>query len=216
MLRMGEDGKIHYDQYVATCLVFGLSTSPFIATHLLRMHALKFKDHPDEMVRLASVQLLENSYVDDICVLLDSPTLIVPVVKAVQFILSEASLDTYKYTSNCKEALEEFGELALPDSKCKILGTAWDSTKDEITFNMISPPQPKWMAKDGVDQEEIVKIPTGPKANQPDDALEESSLKLPEPDPQGRYTKRQVLSTSARIWDVHGLACPYTLSLIHI
>ena len=151
MLRLADDNKIHYDQYVATCLVFGLSSSPFIATHLLRMHAKKFQDHPDEMVRLASEELLTNSYVDDCCILLDSQELIVPVVKAVQFILGEANLDTYKYTSNCKKALDEFGDLALPDSKCKILGTAWDSTTDEITFNMISPPQPKWMAKDGID-----------------------------------------------------------------
>ena len=212
MLKQCEDGKIRYSQYVATCLVFGLSTSPFIATHLLRLHAKKYQDHPDPIVRRASSELIRNSYVDDICCLIESPEMVVPIVKAVQWILSEASLDTYKYASNCKDALKEFADLALPDSKCKILGVAWDSDTDEITFNMISPPQPKYMAKDGIDEEEIVKISSAEYQSKAHaDQKEKSSLKLPEPDMEGRYTKRQVLSTSARIWDIHGLACPYTI-----
>ena len=86
LLRLCEDGKIRYSQYVATCLVFGLSTSPFIATHLLRLHAQKYKDHPDPIVREASAQLTRNSYVDDICCLIESPEMIVPVVNAVRLL----------------------------------------------------------------------------------------------------------------------------------
>ena len=73
-------------------------------------HAQKYLNHEDEMVRM-------EASVDDCTLLVDDSSLLVSLVEATQFILLEANLVTYKYASNCKEALEPFADKALPDAK---------------------------------------------------------------------------------------------------
>ena len=113
-------------------------------------------------------------------------------VLQIQYIFDQCSLPTHKYFSNSKEALE-----GLPANLCSVkeensvLGSLWNSKDDTLSFNSFAPPLvidnlegAGEVTHDVISDEEI-----------------DSTM----------YTKRMMLSQSARVYDANGFISPFVL-----
>jgi hypothetical protein len=133
-----EDDKYKFEAHRMTSYPFGLSSSPFVCTYLLRMHAERFLE--DHKLAKAAQQIIAQTYMDDILVGHETEEGLLDTVKDVITILDSASLPTHKFVSNSIKALQAFPEECLSNKdKVSVLGTMWSPRSDIITYNLIAP-----------------------------------------------------------------------------
>ena len=183
--------RITYDSYRCTGLPFGLNSSVFTATFLMKEHARKYLDDPE--YNEASRAILEMSYMDDLLIPAQTEKALEEKVRKVQHILNQASLPTYKFVSSSKNVIENFPkELHSAKTTVSILGIKWDSEQDTLTFKMVKPPQEETTENEMSENSSSI---TRPRKNRYETGL----------------TKRSLLSIIARIYDNMGYVCPYIL-----
>ena len=198
------NGKVDFEPRVFDSLPFGLSSSPFIASYILKKHASKWENDADPIMAEAAAQISSSSYCDDIIITSECPDRLILLVKAMEKILAEASLPVGKYVSNSVEAMRAFPGKTLDSERVSVLGSIWKPAEDTLTFNLIAPPEPKSVGG-AIDEEAIF----GGRRSDPARACQTA-----ESAPRGgspTYTKRQILSVAARIFDILGLCGPFTL-----
>ena len=186
--------QYHFESHRMASFPFGASSSPFVCCYLLKNHAEKYLKDP----RLAETakQICENTYMDDIVLGSFTEKELHIKVKNAREILEEASLPTYKYVSNSENTLKAFpAECQSTKEKVSILGTYWNQKEDVLTFNLMKPTEAGYDASAG--SEATI---AGSESNS---ATTTTSTTL--------FTKRQVLSIVAQIFDSTGLVTPYVL-----
>ena len=200
-LKMGTDGKVKIVPSIFTSLSFGLNSSPFVSAHILREHARKYFTNDDPIIREAAKQICESSYCDDIIMTSDNEEELTALVGAMVMILGTAGLPVGKFTSNSAATLAAFPEQSLQSDRTKILGCVWKPKEDTLTFNMVKVPEPvSGCAGSG-------EIP--PSASRATESPE--SDHKPETPTAGPYTKRQILSVAARIFDPIGICSAFSV-----
>ena len=133
-----EEGKPRLEACRSQTLPFGLVSSGFIATLLMREHVKKYLDDPK--YEKSARQLLTHVYVDDIISVGETEEELMENVQRTREILDDASLGTYKYSSNSKRVLGEFPpELVSPKTETTVLGMTWNTEKDTITLKLVDP-----------------------------------------------------------------------------
>ena len=123
-------------------LIFGRSDAPFTALHVIRTHALKFKDRYGEAVD----SILKSMYIDDLCDSRDDPREIKDLVTQSSEIFSKAKMDIKKWMTNCREVLAAIPSEDIAtnvtnilDDKlpaAKTLGLTWDVNCDDICYTV--------------------------------------------------------------------------------
>ena len=133
-----EEGKYKFEAHRMTSYPFGLSSSPFVCTFMLRMHAEKFLK--DEKLAEAAKQIIAQTYMDDILAGHQTEDGLLNLVKGMRTILEAASLPTHKYVSNSTKALQAFPEECISKKEnVSVLGTIWSTKDDVLTYNLITP-----------------------------------------------------------------------------
>ena len=133
-----EEGKPRLEACRSQTLPFGLVSSGFIATLLMREHVKKYLDDPK--YEKSARQLLTHVYVDDIISVGETEEELMENVQRTREILDDASLGTYKYSSNSKRVLSVFPpELVSPKTETTVLGMTWNTEKDTITLKLVDP-----------------------------------------------------------------------------
>ena len=152
------------------------------------------------MVQEAARQICKSSYCDDIIVKSDDKKEITALVGAMVMILGAAGLPVGKFTSILAATLAAFPEQSLQTDKAKILGCVWKPKEDTLTFNMVKV------------LESVCGSPTKEIPQEAASALESSeSDQTPEMPAVGPYTKRQILSAAARIFDLIGICSAFSV-----
>ena len=92
-------------------VVFGFTSSPFLAQFVLQHHARKVSNTTeDPELKEAAQRLLEDTYVDDVIGGCESPEKAYRQYEAIQQILAGANFKAKKWTSNSKEFLKMIPE----------------------------------------------------------------------------------------------------------
>ena len=131
----GDDYK--FEAHRMTSYPFGLSSSPFVCTFLLRMHAERYLQ--DEKLGEAAKQIISQTYMDDILAGHHTEAGLLDLVQNMRTILESASLPTHKYVSNSTKSLEAFPEDCLSKKDTvSVLGTMWSPKEDILTYNLIT------------------------------------------------------------------------------
>ena len=187
------DGQHLFESHRMASFPFGATSSPFVCCYLLKEHTKKFLDDPT--LSEAAQQICLNTYMDDIFLVSFSEKSLLDLVKNARKILEKASLPTYKYVSNSEVTLKAFpAECISTKDKVSILGTYWNQKEDMLTFNLMKPVEAESKVK-----EESEAVSAKPKN---DSAITTNTTV---------FTKRQVLSIVAQIFDSTGLVTPYVL-----
>ena len=189
------NGQFQFESQRMSSFPFGTTSSPFVCCFLLKEHTKPFLEDP-EMAEAAK-QICLNTYMDDIVLGGFSEKSLLELVKKARKILEEATLPTYKYVSNSEKTLKEFPEECIAKKdKVSILGTYWSQKDDVLTFNLMKPMEAELKA-----EETKSEIDDGLVSQNATDTTTTSTT----------FTKRQVLSIVAQIFDSTGLVTPYVL-----
>ena len=137
--------------YRMTRLTFGVKSSPYLATQVLRQLA---DDHRQEFPRAAKL-VSTDFYVDDCLTGADSVSKAISVREKLNFLLGNARMTLRKWRSNSSELLatvpEELREKTdlninfSPAEHGKALGLWWNTLKDKLSVS-VPPLQPPSLA----------------------------------------------------------------------
>ena len=189
------NGQFQFESQRMSSFPFGTTSSPFVCCFLLKEHTKPFLEDP-EMAEAAK-QICLNTYMDDIVLGGFSEKSLLELVKKARKILEEATLPTYKYVSNSEKTLKEFPEECIAKKdKVSILGTYWSQKDDVLTFNLMKPMEAELKAEETKSEIDDVLV-----SQNATDTTTTSTT----------FTKRQVLSIVAQIFDSTGLVTPYVL-----
>ena len=189
------NGQFQFESQRMSSFPFGTTSSPFVCCFLLKEHTKPFLEDP-EMAEAAK-QICLNTYMDDIVLGGFSEESLLELVKKARKILEEATLPTYKYVSNSEKTLKEFPEECIAKKdKVSILGTYWSQKDDVLTFNLMKPMEAELKAEETKSEIDDVLV-----SQNATDTTTTSTT----------FTKRQVLSIVAQIFDSTGLVTPYVL-----
>ena len=189
------NGQFQFESQRMSSFPFGTTSSPFVCCFLLKEHTKPFLEDP-EMAEAAK-QICLNTYMDDIVLGGFSEKSLLELVKKARKILEEATLPTYKYVSNSEKTLKEFPEECIAKKdKVSILGTYWCQKDDVLTFNLMKPMEAELKAEETKSEIDDVLV-----SQNATDTTTTSTT----------FTKRQVLSIVAQIFDSTGLVTPYVL-----
>lgn len=137
-----ENNVYRFEAHRMTSYPFGLSSSPFVCTFMLRMHAEKYLK--DEKLAEAARQIIAQTYMDDILAGHQTEEGLLDLVNNMKTILESASLPTHKYVSNSTKTLQAFPKECLSTKEnVSVLGTIWSPKDDIITYNLITPVAPE-------------------------------------------------------------------------
>ena len=172
------------EEYRFTRVIFGSGPSPFILNATLQTHVKKYT----EQFPKTCVQLLEDTYVDDIQLASDDQLELEKSKDEAALILGKGGFDLHKWHSNIpkldgnnknsnSENIEELTyskqTVGTEEVETKILGTPWNKEEDNLSINFTH----------------CIKKAEG----------------------KNVVTKRHMLSTINAIYDVLGLVSPVTL-----
>ena len=118
-------------------VAFGFKSAPFLSQYVLQHHAKATRESSsDPEVQEAARQILEDSYVDDLCSGAPTPEVAYKNYLAVQRLLKTGNFQGRKWTSNSKEFLMRIPEEErLPMDEVKVLS----STDEEGWEQQLSP-----------------------------------------------------------------------------
>ena len=194
--------KVKLETYRCTSLPFGIKSSPYICTHILKKHAHKYLNSEKD---LAARKILECTYMDDLAMTSDSPEQLNTLAKQVKEIFSEANLPSHKYASNSKDALEGISEELRASKKViSVLGTQWNTENDTLTFKKFEQPKQFCDLLDP-DETELRNLVEPCEKDSPLCIYKEDSLE------EINFTKRMLASQIAKIYDCSGLIAPFIL-----
>ena len=121
---------IHY-RLITLC--FGNVSSPFINGGVLQTMAELFQK---EFPTAASI-LRKNTYCDDIAISLQTEKETTEAIQEIQGIFNMASMTPHKFLTNSQRVLEKIPHsLRAEETRLKVLGTLWNSTTDELIFDL--------------------------------------------------------------------------------
>ena len=125
-------------------LAFGLVSSPFQATWILRENAKRF-----EKLWPEAVKLINNScYVDDQVAYAKNTEQGKNLVNQIRKINQSGNFNTHKWLSNCPKILEDIPDEDKAESSTqKILGVTWKSTPDLLIYNFMNETASTWKPK---------------------------------------------------------------------
>ncbi|XP_026063123.1 uncharacterized protein LOC113046525 [Carassius auratus] len=123
-----------------TRVVFGVSPSPFLLAATVRKHLKKYEAQLPEVVKI----IKESLYVDDFISSASDVENAFSITANAKQIMSTASMDLCKWTTNCPELKEKWkmmmNELApeteTPGAVLKVLGLVWRTEKDDFVFDL--------------------------------------------------------------------------------
>ncbi|TKR72796.1 hypothetical protein L596_020198 [Steinernema carpocapsae] len=126
--------------YRYTCVPFGITASPFLLGATIEHH---LKQTLDDEVFIK--QLIDNTYVDNVILTEDDPERAIKVARLSKEVFSDASMNLREFMTNDKILWHQIpvqDRSNLPVQK--ILGTIWDSERDEFRLLVkASPPERK-------------------------------------------------------------------------
>ena len=157
--------------YRAKCLIFGSTSSPFLATLVLNTHmANLLKTSKDPEVLMACTHVLDNSYCDDVMGYASTLPEIKKLISGLEKALESASFLARKYKANHREILEcvppdkrakscltTFGdirpfssenEILIEPGLTKALGMAFDAKDDTFYYGGLQSLQKKLQEKE--------------------------------------------------------------------
>ena len=186
------NGQYQFETQRMSSFPFGINSSPFVCCHLLKEHTKQFLENPE--MKDAAEQICMNTYMDDVILGTFSEESLLELVKKARKILEEATLPTHKYVSNSGKTLKAFpDECVAKKDIVSVLGTYWSQKEDVLTFNLMKPAETESEAKGASNETE----------NEAEVDSDTSTTTT--------FTKRQVLSIVAQIFDSTGLVTPYVL-----
>ena len=208
------NGQNQFESHRMSSFPFGANSSPFVCCHLLKEHTKKFFEDPE--LREAAQQIYLNTYMDDIILGSFSEKSLLELVKKARKILEKATLPTYKYVSNSLKTLKEFPDECLSKKdRVSILGTYWSQKEDVLTFNLMKSTETELKIQE---DDSEVSVESGSKdatttgsTTGTATAPASTTVTANAADSTTVYTKRQVLSIVAQIFDSTGLVTPYVL-----
>ena len=185
-----ENGRVPLKSYRCTSLPFGLVCSGYVASHILmKIHAKKYeKTH----LKKAAEFIASSTYCDDTTYGGDSPDSVKLLTSQIKQIFDDCSFPSHKYSSNSAEALMDLDPSLICTKKIiKVLGSFWNTEQDSLTFKYFEAP--------------------GYALDMDDDEKDKLILQDSEEIDKTIYTKRQLASQLAKLYDSCGLISPLIL-----
>ena len=193
-----KNGKVNLISFRNRVLPFGIKCAPYLATYLLQKHAEKYLNGP---LRKAAMFIITSTYMDDTSFGASTVDEMKKLVLQVKYIFDECSMPTHKYFSNKKEALKGLPEdLCSTQEETSVLGSVWNSTLDTLSFNSFLPPPNLKKIETLEDYEEEGEEE---EADMRDKSETEINNTL--------YTKRNLASIVAKLYDINGFVSPFCL-----
>ncbi|XP_062703755.1 uncharacterized protein LOC115259735 [Aedes albopictus] len=127
--------------YIADVAMFGVTCSPCVAQHVLRVNADKWADE----FPVAAAAIKDKTYMDDYYDSADTPEEAAELAVQVRTIHARGGFEMRNWVSNSEEVLEKLGERNDPEPRLlqstteakweRVLGMLWHPESDSLTFS---------------------------------------------------------------------------------
>ena len=120
-------------------LCFGAKAAPYQALFVLRAHAkMLAAEYP-----LAAAAVHNATYVDDICLSMDSPQMLKETREQLTAMLKRAGMTLRKFQSNSSSILQGVEDADKAADECSVLGIPYQASTDTLRLNAIKIAKPR-------------------------------------------------------------------------